>query len=110
MLPEGRLYHVKLNFSPQVAEDVAEIQWHSTQTVTWRDDGSAIIGFRVDGLNEIKWWILSYGDQVQVLAPKILQRKIVEIAQNIAKINSKETKAPTKLHATKQHLTGQPLK
>jgi len=87
MLPEGRLYHVKLKFSPEVAHDVAGVQWHSTQTVIFQDDGSAIVEFCVDGLNEIMWWILRYGDQVQVLAPKILKRRIVEIAQNMAKQN-----------------------
>jgi len=85
MTPEGRLYNIKLRFLPEVAHSVAEVQWHSTQTVTFEDDGSAIIEFRVDGLNEITWWILSYGDQAQVLAPKILRQKIIEIAQNTVK-------------------------
>ena len=88
MIPEGRLHHVKLRFSPEVAHDVAEVQWHSTQTVFFEDDGSAIIEFRVDGLGEITWWILSYGDQVQVLAPEILRRQIVRIAENTVKQNS----------------------
>jgi len=85
MRSEGRLYHVKLKFLPEVAHKVAEIQWHSTQTVTFEDDGSAIVEFRVDGLNEIIWWILRYGDKVQVLAPKTLKERIVEIARNIIK-------------------------
>ena len=87
MTPEGRLYHVKLKFLPEVARSVGEVQWHSTQTVTFEDDGSAIVEFRVDGLSEITWWILSYGDQVQVLAPKILRQKIIKIAQNTVKRN-----------------------
>lgn len=91
MLPEGRLYNIKLRFSPQVARDVAEVQWHSTQTVTFEGDGSAIIEFRVDGLNEITWWILSYGDQVQVLAPKTLRQKITKIAQNMARANQQKS-------------------
>jgi len=87
MLPEGKLYHIKLKFSPKVAPDVAEVQWHSTQKVSFEEDGSAIVEFRVDGLSEIKWWILRYGDQVQVLAPMILQQKILEIARNMTKLN-----------------------
>lgn len=87
MLPEGRLYHVKLRFLPEVANDVAEVQWHSTQTVVFEDDDSATVEFRVDGLREIIWWILSYGDRVQVLAPQILRRKIIEIAQDTVKQN-----------------------
>ncbi|MCH7557149.1 MAG: WYL domain-containing protein, partial [Planctomycetes bacterium] len=62
MIPEGRIYNIKLRFLPEVAHDVVEVQWHSTQKVAFEDDGSAIIEFRVDGLNEITWWILSYGD------------------------------------------------
>ena len=91
MLPEGRLYNIKLRFSPQVARDVAEVQWHSTQTVTFEGNGSAIIEFRVDGLNEITWWILSYGDQVQVLAPRILREKIINIAQNMTRANQQKS-------------------
>jgi len=91
MLPEGRLYNIKLRFSPQVAHDVAEVQWHSTQRVTFEGDGSAIVEFRVDGLNEITWWILSYGDQVQVLAPKILREKITKIAQNMVRANQQKS-------------------
>jgi proteasome accessory factor B len=93
MIPEGRLYHVKLRFLPEVAHDVAEVQWHSTQEVSFEDDGSAIVEFRVDGLNEISWWILGYGDQVQVLSPKILQEKIIEIARKTVRIN--EGKSPS---------------
>jgi predicted DNA-binding transcriptional regulator YafY len=87
MMPEGTLYHVKLKFLPEVARSIGEVQWHSTQTVTFEDDGSAIVEFRVDGLNEITWWILSYGDQVQVLAPKILRQRIIRIAQDMVKRN-----------------------
>ncbi|MCK4786416.1 MAG: WYL domain-containing protein [Desulfobacteraceae bacterium] len=87
MAPEGRLYNVRLRFLPEIAHSVAEVQWHSTQTATFEDDGSAIIEFRVDGLNEITWWILSYGDQVEVLSPRVLRKKIVEIAEKMVKTN-----------------------
>jgi predicted DNA-binding transcriptional regulator YafY len=88
MIPEGRIYNIKLRFLPMVANNVAEVQWHSTQKVTRNRDGSAIIEFRVDGLREITWWILGYGDQVQVLAPKALRKKVLETAKNMIKLNS----------------------
>lgn len=86
MIPEGRLYNIKLKFSKKVAHNVAEVRWHSTQKVDYQNDGSAIVEFRVDGLGEITWWILGYGDQVQVLAPKALQSRILDTAENIIKI------------------------
>jgi proteasome accessory factor B len=70
-----------------VAENVAEVRWHNTQKVTRNGDGSVIVEFRVDGLGEITWWILGYGDQVQVLHPKRLRQKIIETAKNVAKLN-----------------------
>jgi predicted DNA-binding transcriptional regulator YafY len=90
MIPEGQLYNIKLKFLPEVAHDVAEIQWHSTQRVTFEEDDSAIVEFRVEGLNEITWWILSYGDKVQVLAPKILRQRIIKIAQRMRSAHQQE--------------------
>jgi proteasome accessory factor B len=84
MLPEGRLYNVKLQFIPEVAYDVANVRWHETQMVHFENDGSAIVEFRVDGLKEITWWILSYGDQVDVLAPRALRQQIAQIARRMA--------------------------
>ena len=87
MIPEGRIYNIKLRFGAKVAKNVAEVQWHSTQKVTHNSDGSATVEFRVDGLGEISWWILGYGDQVRVLAPKALRRRISQVAKNMVELN-----------------------
>lgn len=87
MIPEGKLYNIKLRFLPKVAKNVTEVQWHSTQQAQHNRDGSATMEFRVDGLGEIIWWILGYGDQVEVLAPKVLREKVVATAKNIIRVN-----------------------
>jgi len=84
LLRQGRIYDVELRFSPQIAAEVAEVRWHNTQTVSFEDDGAATLKFRVDGLNEITWWILGYGDQVEVLSPPVLRQKIAQIASKQA--------------------------
>ncbi|MHC5059541.1 MAG: helix-turn-helix transcriptional regulator [Planctomycetota bacterium] len=89
MIPEGKIYRVKLRFTPKVARNVAEVQWHSTQKTTLNEDGSLLAEFRVDGLGEISWWILGYGDQVEVLAPAALRRRIAKTAQRMVELNSK---------------------
>jgi len=88
MIPEGRIYHVKLRFLPKVANNVTEVLWHSTQKVKRSGDGTAVMEFRVDGLGEIIWWILGYGDQVEVLAPAVLRKKVLHAAENMIKLNS----------------------
>ncbi|HUV41928.1 MAG TPA: WYL domain-containing transcriptional regulator [Sedimentisphaerales bacterium] len=89
MIPEGRVYNVKLLFSPKVAENVTEVLWHSTQTNKVNKDGSATVEFRVDGLGEITWWILGYGDQVQALAPRALRNRIATIAKKMVELNQR---------------------
>jgi proteasome accessory factor B len=84
MIPEGKVHDVRLWFSPKVAGNVAEVHWHRSQQVKWNDDGSIEFGVRVDGLGEITWWILGYGDQVEVLEPPELRRGISEIAARMA--------------------------
>ncbi len=86
--PEGQLHHVRLKFSPAVAEKTNATQWHTTQESFFMDDGSLIMDFRVDGLSEITWWILSFGNEAEVLAPEKLRRKIAEIAQQMVQVNS----------------------
>jgi proteasome accessory factor B len=87
MIPEGRIYNIRLRFLPKVAQNVAEVQWHSTQKVFPNDDGSVTVELRVDGLGEITWWILGYGDQVQVLAPAVLRRRVMKTAENMIGLN-----------------------
>jgi len=45
------------------------------------DDGRAIVTFEVDGLNEITWWLLGYGDQVIVRKPLELRTRVIAVYQ-----------------------------
>lgn len=84
MIPEGTLYDVKLLFAPMVAGNVEEVIWHRTQATRYREDGSMIMQATVDGLREITWWILGYGNQVEVLGPPELRQKVGEITAQMA--------------------------
>ena len=46
-----------------------------------------LVEFHVDGLSEITWWVIGYGDQVRVLSPDSLRERIRQIAENVVKIN-----------------------
>ena len=90
MIPEGKLYDVHLHFDPKVAGNVAEVRWHRSQRVQWNDDGSMEFHVRVDGLGEITWWVLGYGDQVEVVAPAALRRKVAAVASAVAQRHRQE--------------------
>ncbi|MBL7132930.1 MAG: YafY family transcriptional regulator [Phycisphaerae bacterium] len=85
MIPEGRIYNVHLHFDRKVAGNVAEVHWHNSQRIEFNDDGSAEMYVEVDGLGEVTWWILGYGDRVEVVAPVALRRRVAAIARSIVK-------------------------
>ena len=84
MIPEGEIHDVHLRFAQPVAGNVAEVNWHDSQQVQWRDDGSIDFRVRVDGLGEIVWWVLGYGDQVMVVSPPDLAQRVAAVARNVA--------------------------
>jgi proteasome accessory factor B len=79
MIPEGKVHAIELEFDAKVAVNVAEVRWHSTQRHQFLPDGRLRVHFEVDGLNEITWWLLGYGDQVVVRKPVALARRLAEV-------------------------------
>jgi predicted DNA-binding transcriptional regulator YafY len=69
---------VVLRFSPSVAARVREATWHPTQQVAQDDDGSLTWRATVAGTIEIRLWILSWGDDVEVLAPPDLRKDVAQ--------------------------------
>ena len=64
---------VVLRFAPSVAARVREATWHPTQQVEAEADGSLLWRARVSGTIEIRLWILSWGDEVEVVGPAALR-------------------------------------
>lgn len=67
---------VVLRFTPAVAGRVREATWHPTQVVEPAGDGSLVWRASVAGTIEIRLWILSWGDDVEVLAPADLRADV----------------------------------
>jgi len=72
--------HVKIRFSPTVARYVQESNWHASQRLTKEKGGSLIAEFDLDGTEEIKRWILSFGQHAEVLEPVSLANAILDEA------------------------------
>jgi len=87
MIPEpGEDAKVVLKFSPKVAQNVAEVLWHKTQKNAFLPDGSLEFQVTVSGLNEISWWILGYGAEVEVISPPELRRLIRNTVKRLCQI------------------------
>ena len=67
---------IVLRFSPAVAERVLETTWHPLQATERREDGSLLWRSTVSGVIEIRLWILSWGEDVEVLEPRELREQV----------------------------------
>ncbi len=69
---------IRVRFSSAVARYVQESQWHASQKLTHERDGNLLAEFCLDETEEIKRWIMSFGQHAVVLEPESLRREIVE--------------------------------
>lgn len=56
-------------FDGPTAPYIRERRWHPTQQIAEQPDGSLILRFVVRGLNEVKRWVLFYGQGARALEP-----------------------------------------
>jgi len=76
---DDRDWHIEIEFNPEGAELVAETQWHYTQEIERKPDGSLAFRATVSGLHEIKWWVLGWGDRAKVIKPPELVTEIIRL-------------------------------
>jgi predicted DNA-binding transcriptional regulator YafY len=92
---------VKVRFLPAVARYVGEATWHPSQKLTRQRDGSVVAEFTLDGTEEIKRWIMSFGKCAQVLEPEELRHEIIQELRE-AVLGHEEPRADTRQDARKK--------
>jgi len=78
---------IVLRFAPSVATRVMETTWHPTQRVERAADGSLTWRATVAGTIEIRLWILSWGDEVEVLEPDSLRSDVASTHRRAAEVH-----------------------
>ncbi len=68
---------IKVRFAPKVARYVSEANWHESQKLSPQKDGSLLAEFQLSDTEEIKRWIMSFGQHAVVLEPESLKEEIV---------------------------------
>lgn len=76
-------HRIEIRFDSWAAQLVRECFWHDSQRFTERKDGSLEMELRLDSLEEVERWILSFGAHAQVLQPKELRTRIATAAQGL---------------------------
>ena len=75
---------VQILFARPAAAYVRERQWHPSQVIEERADGSLLLTLTVNHLLELKRWLLSWGDTARVLAPPELADDLRQTALRMA--------------------------
>ncbi len=81
---DDRTYAVHLRFSPYQARWIREEQWHPSQLLVERPDGSLDVHLQVTGLADVARWMLSYGAECEVISPPVLRHRIASEARRMA--------------------------
>lgn len=68
--------HVKIRFAPPVVRYVEESRWHPSQRLTRHKDGALTAEFDLSSTEEVKSWILSFGQHAVVEEPEELRAEI----------------------------------
>ena len=81
--PGEREWHVEIEFDQRAAPLVVESEWHHTQELVVRDNGTVLFRATVCGLDEIKYWVLRWGGHACVKKPSELVHEVYMIASEI---------------------------
>ena len=67
-----------IRFDSYIAPYVKERTWHPSQQLEEMKDGSVILSMNVEGIAEIRSWVLSFGSHAEVLEPEEFRKEVVE--------------------------------
>lgn len=82
----AKQHKVQILFTAETAPYIEERKWHPNQKIQRRKNGSIILEFHTNHINEIKDWILSWGPSAQALAPEILVEKVKTALQQTSEL------------------------
>ncbi len=75
---------VRVRFAPRVAKAAIAARIVAERDIERRPDGAAEIVFHVDDVDELVRWVLSWGDQAEVLDPEPIRRRIAVLSHAIS--------------------------
>ena len=84
----GPVANVAVRFSEHQARWIRERRWHRTQRIQERLDGGCVLRMRLAVTGELVRWVMQFGAEAEVLAPKSLRRKLateLALAQGLYK-------------------------
>jgi len=83
---ESKTIKLRAYFSAHSAYHLQETPLSEDQQLTPQDDGDVLVEASVLKTSQLVWWLLGFGDHIEVLDPPELRDEIVEIVEGLAAI------------------------
>ena len=101
MRGDAGCWRVKLRFTGEAVRYVKLREWHPTQRLKERRDGSLEMTLEVSHLLEVRRWVLGYGPQCEVLAPAELRNRCGRNSSVDLRCTNRKTKRNPASHIKK---------
>jgi proteasome accessory factor B len=74
----AQIHKIRLRFDSSTAQLIRERTWHITQSIQELVGGELELSLRVNSIDEILPWVLSWGSHCVILEPQILRHRVQE--------------------------------
>ena len=81
----GEILNVKLSFTPELAEEASQFNFHPTQKGKFEKDGSYTLTFKASGSKEIIRHVFKWGAGCKIIVPKSLREEYKKYLEEILK-------------------------
>jgi predicted DNA-binding transcriptional regulator YafY len=81
---EENLIKIHVLFDPKAAAHLYETPLSEDQSLSEKKDGRIQLNATVKNTSELRWWLLGFGDLVEVLKPKKLRDEFASKVKNLA--------------------------
>jgi predicted DNA-binding transcriptional regulator YafY len=79
----SEMHEAVIEFDAWGADDVRGRTWHGSQKLTDRPDGTLKVTMRLNSLEEISRWVLTFGEHATVVAPNELKERLKRSARAV---------------------------
>lgn len=78
-MERGEEFRFKVRFFGKAARFIKETTFHPSQLITEEPAGTIIFSARAGGMRSVLRWVLTFGDEAEVLEPEALRSMVAEV-------------------------------
>ena len=83
---DNGLINITLKFTQDAGQHLFETPINNTQTIEETNDGKILVHAKISDNAQLRWWILGFGGQVEVIEPDSLRQDISNVCKSLLKI------------------------